>query len=97
MFILLTFTVNAQDGQIEKINVAKDKVVQFVNSKKADSLYNLAAESFKNQLPFENFEAWCIDNIFPLGKISTVDFKNVANGAAKYKVSFKNEVTSLAS
>ncbi len=95
MFVLFTLTGNAQDAQREKINAVKDKVVQFVNSKKADSLYNLAAESFKNQLPFENFETWCIDNIFPLGKIYTVDFKNIINGAAKYKVSFKKEVLSM--
>ena len=76
--------------QKEKIDNVKDKVVVFFNNKQADSIYSLAGAAFRKQLSDANFKNVAENQLFPLGKMKSVDFEKFTKGVSKYKVTFDN-------
>ena len=85
----------AQDQQKEKIAKVKDKVVVFFNAKQADSIYSLAGVAFRNQLSDASFKSIAENQLFPLGKMKSVDFEKITQGISKYKVVFENFTASM--
>lgn len=79
----------AQEQQ-EKIGKVKDKVITFFNAKQADSIYSLAGVAFKKQLSDATFKNVAENQLFPLGKIKSVNFEKFTKGVSKYKVIFEN-------
>jgi CubicO group peptidase (beta-lactamase class C family) len=85
----------AQEQQKEKIGKVKDKVVVFFNAKQADSIYSLAGAAFKKQLNDASFKSVAENQLFPLGKMKSVDFEKFTQGVSKYKVTFDNFTASM--
>ncbi|MBS1509899.1 MAG: beta-lactamase family protein [Bacteroidetes bacterium] len=93
--LLTAGCVFAQDGQKEKNDAMKDKVVRYFNAQQADSLYSLAGEAFQKQLSHEAFIAVCNNNLFPLGEMKRVEFEKFDKNVSKYKTSFDAAIFSL--
>lgn len=96
LIVLYAGTTGAQeDVQKAKIEVVKNKVVQFFNAQNADSLYSLAGAAFKMQLSAEKFKAICENNLFPVGEIKLAEFEKIDKGISKYKVTTDAAILSM--
>jgi CubicO group peptidase (beta-lactamase class C family) len=89
------FTASAQDIAKEKIEKAKDIVIQYFNAQQSDSLYAMAGQAFRKQLSPETFRSVCDNNLFPLGELKTAEFEKLDKGVAKYKTTFDAAVLSM--
>lgn len=92
---VITVTAIAQNGQKEKIDAVKDKVIQFFNAQQSDSLYAMAGTNFRKQLSAATFKSVCDNNLFPLGTFKTAEFESLDKGVAKYKSSFDAAILSM--
>ena len=79
----------AQTQQQQKTDSVFQLVKKQFNAKNADSLYSLAGADLKKDLIIETFRNICINQLFPLGKITgqtLLTFQN--NKIATYKLTF---------
>jgi precorrin-6B methylase 2 len=70
-------------------------VIQYLKEHKADQIYALAGNEFKQQLTLENFKNICESQLFPLNDFAKVSFEKTENGINKYKVGGSPELQLL--
>ncbi len=71
-----------------------NRIEFFFNSQQPDSIYNLAADSFKEQVSQEKMKS-ILDQLFTLGKIQNATKVNFSKGQATYKVEFESTTLSM--
>ncbi len=71
------------------------EVIHYLQTKQADSIYNLAGEKFRNQIPKAEFENISENQVFPLNNFQNVSFVKTVNGINKYKVEGSPELQML--
>lgn len=87
--LLLTLEANAQAHQLRKTDSVFALIKQYIVTKNADAIYNLADTRFKKSIPHGDFNDFLGKELFPLGvvrKDSLISFVN--NLTAAYKVQF---------
>ncbi|GAA4105135.1 serine hydrolase domain-containing protein [Mucilaginibacter panaciglaebae] len=89
MGLLLNLGANAQARQLRKTDSVFARIKQYIITKNADAIYNLADARFKKSIPHADFNDFLDRELFPLGivkKDSLISFVN--NVTAAYKVQF---------
>ncbi len=81
----LVFRVEAQQ---QKMDSVCSLVKKYFNDKDAFKLYDLTAENFHKQLPWETFKNTSNTNLFPIGEMKETIFEGNTNGLSKYKAVF---------
>lgn len=64
-----------------------NKIEFFINSRLTDSIYNLASDSFKKQIPADQL-GFVLNNLYQLGKIQQVDAVDFKANTATYLIQF---------
>ncbi|GHE48735.1 serine hydrolase domain-containing protein [Sphingobacterium griseoflavum] len=85
----MLFAVQAvAQSKPEMVNKALfNKLEFFINTQMTDSIYSLASETFKAQIPQEQL-AFVLNNLYQLGQIQQVDVVNFSQNTATYRLQF---------
>jgi hypothetical protein len=100
----ILFTVFAIQFGYSQIGIPKNitdsvsiQVIHYLQNKQADSIYNVAGEKFKSQIPGADFKSIAENQVFPLNNFQNVSFVKTVNGVNKYKVEGSPELQLLIS
>lgn len=77
LFLFLAITTHAysQNKTSQDKNEAVFQLVKrYFNAKQTDSIYSLAGEKFKQQIPLETFKIISSNQLYPVGKIKESSF-----------------------
>jgi CubicO group peptidase (beta-lactamase class C family) len=78
----------AQTNPAEQINRGVyNKLEFFINSQMTDSAYNLASDSFKQQISLAKFNQ-VLQELYPLGRVKSSTIKEFEKGLATYQMDF---------
>lgn len=72
-----------------------NKIEFFINTQMTDSIYNMAADSFKKEVSHDQM-AFMLQNLYKLGRITEVEVENFQGNTATYRVHFTQKKQLLA-
>lgn len=85
--LFITLTVFAQNTE-EKVNKGVfNKIEYFINTQMTDSIYNLASDTFKEQISVEHL-GFVLSNLYQLGKITDSKPLSFEKDIATYELQF---------
>ncbi|KGE15721.1 serine hydrolase domain-containing protein [Sphingobacterium deserti] len=88
VFLLTTLTGAFGQSKTELINRAIfNKIEFFINTQMTDSIYSLASDNFKKQIPAEQL-AFVLNKLYQLGTIQQVDVVDFKENTATYLLQF---------
>ncbi|MFD1768162.1 serine hydrolase domain-containing protein [Sphingobacterium suaedae] len=64
-----------------------NRIEFFINTQTTDSIYSLASDNFKSQIPAEQL-AFVLNNVYQLGKIKNVEVVDFRENTATYRLQF---------
>ncbi|TDS16253.1 serine hydrolase domain-containing protein [Sphingobacterium paludis] len=88
LFLFSTFTGVFGQSKAELINRAVfNKLEFFINTQMTDSIYSLASDNFKKQIPAEQM-AFVLNKLYQLGTVKQVDVVDFKQNTATYLLQF---------